>query len=170
MQSIQFPSRFLPGTTDNFVSNEVIASDLTTVDVWHYLVDTSKWEHYYDNASNIKLTNGENSLLHYAEHFHFDTFGFPIDAQVMELVAPSDDDSTARLAWHGWNKGDEDSSIDVYHAFLIEQLPSNRVRLLTQESQIGKAAAELAVQHPNPMLNGHQAWLDGLVKAAKENY
>lgn len=170
MQSIQFPTRFLPGTTDNFVSNEVIASDLTTADIWRYLVDTSKWERYYDNAANIELTNGENSLLHYAERFHFDTFGFPIDAQVMELVAPSVDDPTARLAWHGWNDGDEDSSIDVYHAFLIEQLPGKRVRLLTQESQIGKSAADLAVQKPNPMLNGHQAWLDGLVKAAKENY
>ncbi|HEX6355730.1 hypothetical protein [Actinophytocola sp.] len=29
-----------------------------------------------------------------------------------------------------------------------------------------KEDAELATQTPNPMLNGHQAWLDGLVRAA----
>lgn len=170
MHSISFPSRFLPGTTDNFVSNEVIVKDLTVFDIWHYLIDTAEWEKYYDNAANIELTNGENSDLHYGERFHFDTFGFPIDAQVMELVSPTVDSPVARIAWHGWNDGDEDSSIDVYHAFLIEQLPDNRVRLLTQESQLGKSAAELAVTVPNPMLNGHQAWLDGLVTAAREQY
>ncbi|MFD0897403.1 SRPBCC family protein [Loigolactobacillus binensis] len=51
---------------------------------------------------------------------------------------------------------------------MIEQLAAGRVRLLTQESQIGQPAAELAQQSPNPMLNGHQAWLDGLVKAARK--
>lgn len=157
----------MPGMTDNFVSNEVIVKDLTVFDIWKYLIDTSKWEQYYDNAANIELTNGENTLLHYGERFHFDTFGFPIDAQVMELNVPTDDDPVARIAWHGWNDGDEKSSIDVYHAFLIEQLPNHRVRLLTQESQIGQSAKELSITKPNPMLNGHQAWLDGLVYAAQ---
>ena len=49
---------------------------------------------------------------------------------------------------------------------LVEDLPGGRVRVLTQETQIGQPAAELAGQTPNPMLNGHQAWLDGLVRAA----
>lgn len=52
--------------------------------------------------------------------------------------------------------------------WLIEDLPGGRVRILTQESQIGKPAIELANTKPNPMINGHQDWLDGLVKAAKE--
>lgn len=169
LEAINFPTMFTPGTTDNFVSNEVIVKDLTVFDIWKYLIDSSQWEKYYDNAANIKLSNGENSLLHYGETFHFDTFGFPIDAQVMELVEPTADHPVARLAWHGWNKeGAPEDQIDVYHAFLIEALPDHRVRLLTQESQIGKGAADLAVQKPNPMLNGHQAWLDGLVRAAKE--
>ncbi|MFF8233352.1 SRPBCC family protein [Streptomyces caelestis] len=47
-----------------------------------------------------------------------------------------------------------------------EDLPGGRVRILTQETQIGRPAAEPARQTPNPMLNGHQAWLDGLVRAA----
>ncbi|MFD6277114.1 hypothetical protein ACFWFI_16270 [Streptomyces sp. NPDC060209] len=40
------------------------------------------------------------------------------------------------------------------------------MRILTQESRIGRPAADLAGQTPNPMLIGHQAWLDGLTRAA----
>ncbi|WDV49722.1 hypothetical protein PV963_04775 [Streptomyces coeruleorubidus] len=49
---------------------------------------------------------------------------------------------------------------------MAAELPRGRVRILTQETRIGRPAAELARQAPNPMLNGHQAWLDGLVRAA----
>lgn len=165
MKSINWPTEYLPGTTDNFVSNEVIVAEVSLEDVWQNLVDTSKWESYYDNAANIVLEDKADTYLHFAEYFHFDTFGFPIDAQVMELIEPLDG-KVARIAWHGWQNGDAETQFDVYHAFLIEKLEDGRIRLLTQESQIGKPAIELAKQSPNPMLNGHQAWLDGLVKAS----
>lgn len=160
LHQINFPTRFLPGTTDNFVSNEVIVANRDLATVWHYLVDTSEWEKYYDNATNIHLADQTSPELHFAERFHFDTFGFPIEAQVMELEAPTG--GVARIAWHGWNNDEAANAIDVYHAFLLEELPGKRVRLLTQESQLGPAAKQLATQRPNPMLNGHQAWLDGL--------
>ncbi|MCG0677688.1 hypothetical protein IMAU80009_02358 [Lactiplantibacillus plantarum] len=166
MKSINWSTDYLPGHTDNFVSNEVITDGVTLAAVWKNLVDTSKWTTYYDNATNIILDDQTNTELKFAEHFRFDTFGFPIDAQVMELVEPTDGE-TARLAWHGWQNGDADTQFDVYHAFLIEKLTDGRIRLLTQESQVGQPAKDLANQTPNPMLNGHQNWLDGLVKAAK---
>ncbi|CAL9661993.1 hypothetical protein [Streptomyces sp. enrichment culture] len=56
----------------------------------------------------------------------------------------------------------------MLHAWLVEDLPGDRVRILTQESQIGRPAAALAEERPNPMLNGHQSWLDGLLRAASE--
>ncbi|GEO69210.1 hypothetical protein [Levilactobacillus acidifarinae] len=167
MKSINWSTDYLPGNTDNFVSNEVIATGITLEAVWANLVDTAKWASYYDNATNVVLDDATNSDLHFAEHFRFDTFGFPIDAQVMELVAPTDG-QVARLAWHGWQNGDAATQFDVYHAFLLERLSDGRIRLLTQESQVGQPAAELAQQTPNPMLNGHQKWLDGLVVAAKK--
>lgn len=167
MKSINWSTEYLPGKTDNFVSNEVISDEITIENVWKNLVDTAQWEKYYDNATNIELSDKTTSNLKFAETFHFDTFGFPIDAQVMELVAPIDG-KTARLAWHGWQNGDAETQFDVYHAFLIEKLDDSRVRLLTQESQIGKPAKDLAKQDPNPMLNGHQKWLDGLVKISKK--
>lgn len=97
MKTINWSTDYLPGKTDNFVSNEVITSGVEIEDIWNNLVDTSKWEKYYDNATNIDLNDKEDTKLHFAETFHFDTFGFPIDAQVMELVAP-DDGEVARLA------------------------------------------------------------------------
>ncbi|MFD9511415.1 hypothetical protein [Streptomyces mirabilis] len=50
----------------------------------------------------------------------------------------------------------------------MEDLPGGRVRGLTQETQIGRPAVALATERPNPMLNGDQAWLDGLIGAAAE--
>ncbi|WP_225100113.1 hypothetical protein [Streptomyces sp. CoH27] len=48
----------------------------------------------------------------------------------------------------------------------MEDLPGGRVRILTQETRIGQPAAAPARELPTSMLNGHQAWLDGLVRAA----
>ncbi|WP_258229815.1 hypothetical protein [Pseudomonas putida] len=97
--------------------------------------------------------------------FYFETFGFPVEAQCNEFDAPSED-HPGRIAWHGWAGKGEDR-LDVHHAWLIENLEGGRVRILTQETQIGKPAQELAKAQPNPMINGHQDWLNGLVDAAK---
>jgi len=40
------------------------------------------------------------------------------------------------------------------------------VRILTQGTQIGEPARELAATKPNPMLNAHQEWIEGLAVAA----
>ncbi|WP_218011294.1 MULTISPECIES: hypothetical protein [unclassified Bacillus (in: firmicutes)] len=40
---------------------------------------------------------------------------------------------------------------------------------LTQETQNGKAAKEMAAAKPNPMINGHQDWIDGLAQAAAQH-
>ncbi|KAK6199875.1 hypothetical protein LQW54_009785 [Pestalotiopsis sp. IQ-011] len=125
---IIWPEKYLPGTTDNYVSNEIFKDDL----------------------------------------FSFSTFGFaPLQSQVLESVPPAEA-SPGRLAWQAWQEGDEDQFLDVYHAWIVEDMPWGVVRILTQESQIGKPAAQLSTTKPNPMLNGHQDWLDGLAKAAKD--
>lgn len=167
MNSIVWPQGYLPGETDNFCSNEVIVKGLTTADVWPYLAKAYIWSSYYANSSDVKLPDGAEQLQ--AEMvFFFKTFGFPVDAQVVEFVAPQVGEP-ARIAWHGW-AGDEGSAerLDVHHAWLIEDLEGGRVRILTQETQNGQPAKELAQAKPNPMINGHQDWLDGLVAAASQ--
>ncbi|KAH7187086.1 hypothetical protein BKA60DRAFT_531640 [Fusarium oxysporum] len=162
MQSaIIWPTKFLPGTTDNYVSNEVIVRDITAAQIWTYLADITQWESYYNNCSHITPPVGGNNLKK-GDSFSFSTFGFPpFPAEVMESLPPSAG-SPGRLAWRAWVDGDESSKLDVYHAWIVEDLEYGVVRILTQESQIGQPAAKLAATKPNPMLNGHQEWLDSL--------
>jgi hypothetical protein len=167
--AIIWPSKYLPGTTDNFVSNETIVLGLTSLEIWPLLNDITKWETYYSNCSDITPPRSGPNLRE-GDEFTFSTFGFPpLPAKVEESIKPTKD-SPGRLAWSAGSADgtEEDKRIDVYHAWVIEDLEGGRVRILTQESQWGKPAKELQGKKPNVMLNGHQDWLDGLVKAAWE--
>lgn len=167
MNEIFWPKEYTPGTTDNFACNEMIISGITAEEIWPYLDNTSMWPKYYSNASDISFYNVEGPNLSLNARFRFNTFGFVVESEVLEYEPPINN-KPARVAWHGWSGETEDTKLDVYHAWLIENLSENRVRILTQESQIGLPAKELASTRPNPMINGHQEWLDGLISATKE--
>ena len=82
---------------------------------------------------------------------------------VMERVAPATDERV--LVGYG---SSDDAGVYLLRddLALVEDLDHDRVRILTQETQKGKPAEELAKARPNPMINGHQEWLDGRVAAA----
>ena len=168
MQYITWPQGYEPGTTDNYVSNEVIVPGVRTTDVWPWLADATRWPGYYGNASDIGFDDGAGPVLAAGTRFRFTTFGFPVEAEVVEYVAPAPG-QPARIAWHGWVDGAGDARLDVHHAWLVEDLSGGRVRILTQEPQNGQPARDLAATRPNPMLNAHQEWLDGLARAARGN-
>lgn len=163
LNEIKWPEEYLPDTTDKFASNEIIVQGIHADDVFHCLIDTSIWTSYYDNVADIHFYNTEGTLLASDTRFSFKTFGFPIEAEITEFVAPANG-NPGRLAWHGWAEGDEDHRLDVIHAWLLEDLPKDRVRILTQESQIGKPAQDLFNSHPDTMNIGHQDWIKGLAK------
>lgn len=48
----------------------------------------------------------------------------------------------------------------------MEELPGGRVRILSRETQIGRAAAEPVRQTPKPVFLGDRTWPGGLVRAA----
>lgn len=168
MNAIIWPQGYLPGFTENFVSNEVIVAGITAAQVWPLLSLAPRWSEYYANSANIRFYDGKGPELEAGVRFYFETFGFPVEAQCTEYVAPANG-QPGRVAWHGW-AGDvgADDRLDVHHAWLVEDLPQGRVRILTQETQKGKPAQELAQTKPNPMINGHQDWLDGLVTAVQQ--
>jgi len=58
MSDIVWPERYMPGTTDNYVSNETIVAAQTAADVWPYLNDTSACPTYYSNVSDIRFYGG----------------------------------------------------------------------------------------------------------------
>lgn len=167
MNAINWAKEYLPGLTDNYVSNEVIVKGITVEGVWEYLTNAATWPSYYSNSSDIKMINQEDTHLNESTRFFFKTFGFPVDAEVVEYVEPRAG-QPGRISWHGW-AGEVGTAerLDVVHAWLVEELDYGVVRILTQESQIGEPAKELHQAKPNPMINGHQDWLDGLVHAAK---
>ena len=165
MNAIHWPEGYLPGTTENFASNEVIVAGLDAAAVWPLLSYPQRWPEYYSNSANVRFYDGAGPQLAEGVRFYFETFGFPVEAQCNEFVPPQGE-QPGRVAWHGW-AGEGDTRLDVHHAWLIENLPGGRVRILTQETQRGKPAEELARARPNPMINGHQDWLDGLVAAAR---
>ena len=163
LNEINWPHEYLPGTTDNFASNEIIVKGITAKDVFDNLIDTSIWESYYNNVGDIYFYNNDGPKLKADTRFKFSTFGFPIEAQVVEFEAPSNG-NPGRLAWHGWAEGDADHRLDVIHAWLLEDLSENRVRILTQESQKGKPAKDLFNTEPDTMNQGHQDWIKGLAR------
>lgn len=168
MSDILWPEGYVPGFTDNFCANEVIVTGLTVADVWPFLNIPSRWPSYYPNSADVRFHDSKGPALEPAVRFYFSTFGFPVEAQVVEHVPPVLG-QPARVAWHGWS-GEEGAAdrLDVHHAWLLEDLSGGRLRILTQETQKGQPAAELAKAKPNPMINGHQDWLDGLVGAARK--
>ncbi|HVI52474.1 MAG TPA: hypothetical protein VM661_14790 [Candidatus Sulfotelmatobacter sp.] len=166
MSEIIWPEHYLPGLTDNYVSNEITVAGLSVADVWPQIDNTTAWPTYYGNASEIRFHDGSGPTLSKGARFRFTTFGFPVEAEVTEYVPPAEG-QPARVAWHGWVEGDAEHRLDVHHAWLFENLPGGRVRILTQETQNGKPACDLAGSKPNPMLNAHQDWIDGLAAAAK---
>ena len=165
--AILWPEGYTPGFTENFASNEIIAAGLSAADVWPLLVTPSLWPSYYANSANVCFHDGKGPVLADGDRFYFETFGFPVEGQCNEYVPPADG-QPGRVAWHGWAEGDETTRLDVIHAWLFEDLPGNRVRILTQESQKGVPAQELARTVPNPMINGHQEWIVGLANAAMQ--
>lgn len=166
MSDIIWPAKFVPGFTDNFCSNEMIVKGLSAKDIWPLLNQPAKWPAYYANSANPRFYDAQGPDLEINARFYFETFGFPVEALCVEHIAPKEG-QPARLAWHGWS-GEGDSRLDVHHAWLIEDLTGDRVRILTQETQNGEPAKTLAATRPDPMINGHQAWLDGLVAAARK--
>lgn len=167
MNSIHWPVGFLPGHTENFVSNEVIVAGLSAAEVWPLLRTPALWPTYYRNSANPRFHDEGGPLLADGDRFYFETFGFPVEARCNEYAAPAAH-TPGRIAWHGWagEPGAADR-LDVHHAWLVEDLDGGRVRILTQETQKGQPAAVLHAAKPNPMINGHQDWLDGLVAAAR---
>ncbi|WP_250437207.1 SRPBCC domain-containing protein [Caballeronia sp. ATUFL_F2_KS9A] len=166
MHDIIWPQGYLPGLSDNFASNEVIVAGLSVSDVWPMLDDTTQWPRYYSNCADIRFHDANGPRLAAGARFRFTTFGFPVEAEVTEYVPPVEG-QPARVAWHGWVEGDAQSRLDVHHAWLLEDLPQGRMRVLTQETQNGAPAKALATTRPNPMINGHQEWLDGMIAAAR---
>ena len=145
----------------------MIVADLTAEAVWPALIDSDRWGSYYDQLANITFPDRDGPQLREGQRFWFSAFGYPqTHAVVTEVVVPVRG-TPGRLTWAGPLVQDGQVVIDIAHAFLLEDLAGGRLRILTQESELGPAAAELATSRPSPLVNAHLAWLDGLVRVSR---
>lgn len=113
--AIVWPTKFLPGTTDNFTSNETIAKGISASQIWDLLANISKWESYYGNVSDITPPESGPELKK-GDVFKFSTFGFPVlTCPVEESTAPSSGQA-GRIAWSAKLEGDADSQVEVRYS------------------------------------------------------
>lgn len=77
LHEINWPHPYLPGTTDNFASNEVIIQGVTAKEAFENLIDTAIWPTYYDNVSDVEFDNTKGTKLAADTRFRFKTFGSP---------------------------------------------------------------------------------------------
>jgi hypothetical protein len=71
------------------------------MDVWSFVSNAPLWPTYYSNSANIRFYDGKGPELEDGVRFYFETFGFPVEAQVLEYVPPAEG-KPGRLGWHGW--------------------------------------------------------------------
>lgn len=63
MNAINWPEGFVPGFTDNFVSNEMIISGLNVNDVWPLLSQPLLWPEYYKNSADVRFYDNKGPEL-----------------------------------------------------------------------------------------------------------
>ena len=88
MNAINWPKEFLPGTTDNFTSNEVIIKDLSTKDIWIFLEDASLWSSYYKNIVDVKMKNQKSFHLNGLSKFKYTILVLDLDTIMHEFIPP----------------------------------------------------------------------------------
>ena len=71
------------------------------MDVWPLLSNVPLWPTYYSNSANIRFYDGKGPELEDGVRFYFETFGFPVEAHVLEYVPPAEG-KPGRLGWHAW--------------------------------------------------------------------
>lgn len=165
MSEINWPQDYLPGTTDFFVANETIVAGLSADQAWPFLADTALWPTSYAQLSQIQFHDGNGPELQPGARFEFVVAGTRVQAEVNEYTAPVAA-TAGRLAWHGWVENDGQRIVDAHCAWLIEDLPGGRVRVVWHESLRGPVAREMAKASSNPAVASHQDWVEGIVRAA----
>lgn len=167
MHDINWPEDYLPATTDCFISNETIVAGLNAAQVWKVLSNPATWHASFEPIDNLAGTAGNPLVLAPDYAFGFTFGGTPVAATVKEYVAPGIN-QPARLSWLGQVRNAEEVIINAHCAWLVEDLPGNRVRVLLQESLKGEAARGMADQFPNPAHVSQYAWMHGVIRQARK--
>ena len=133
--AIIWPRKYLPGYTDNYVSNEIIAKGVTAQQIWDLLADCSKWETYYENVSQV-TPPATGPMLKKGDTFKFSTFGLPIlTCPVHESTPPNTNGGQpGRLAWSAKLEGTEEKIVTENSALASSSATSLVCSRITEDS------------------------------------
>ncbi len=155
LHDFRWPSDHLPEDAELFAHNEIYIH-APIEQVWQNLADVTKWDTWYPNASNVKITAGPAGHIEEGSIFEWDTFGMHFRSEVSEF------EPYERLAWNGLREG-----WDSYHAWLLKTVGDGTL-VTTEEAGKGSGAAALRDSDPQGMHIGHDLWL-GTLKRLSEN-
>ena len=130
MESIIWPEEYTPGFTDNYCSNEVIVAGLTVADVLAvFEQQPATGPHTTAMWPTIRFHDGSGPGTEHRRPLSlFRPSVSPLKQKLSNMCLPAHG-KPARLAWHGWAEGDEETRLDVVHAWLLEDLDQGRVRV-----------------------------------------
>jgi hypothetical protein len=150
---IRWPERYSPERTSVHAHNE-LDMPVAPESVWPWLVRADLWPTWYSNSKDVAIEGGGHELR-LGTRFRWKTFGASLQSTVEEFVL------FERLAWSARTTG-----INVYHAWLIERVPSG-CHVVTEENQNGFLARLSDSLRPRNMERYHQVWLENLLARAE---
>jgi len=167
MHEINWPETFTPGLTDLFLSNEKIVHGLSVEKIWSLIGKPWVWPTFHPVIHSVSLADGDTEYFGEGSLLVFEIGEISVNAEIKVYDAPTAN-QPAQIAWIGQVNAGSENEISAYFAWLIEPLTGGRVRLLAQESLLGKPAQAIALMRPNPALNAHYEWLMNLIDAAQQ--
>lgn len=148
---IHWPSDLEPAVASLHVRNE-LKTELAPERIWPWLVRAQRWPELYAGASHVRTPSPELAM---GTRFTWRTLGVSVTTVVEELV-PNE-----RLAWRGTGL----LGARGYHAWVLERRGAGTY-LVTEETQRGVIPSLFRARLKRTLLDSHQRWLEGLVRAA----
>lgn len=153
---IDWPAGHEPAGADLDVRNETTTTASPDA-VWRWLERPDQWHRFYRNAWRPRPVAGSWPRLTRGSEFRWITFGAPVTTVVTEYAPPY------ALAWTGHGLG-----AVGHHAWRLVPR-GDGCRIVTEETQRGRAVRLLAPVLRPAMVRLHQSWVEGLARIAEES-
>ena len=168
-KAIAFPPDFLPGTGDNFLSNEFYIDSSTAEEVWPFLEDPALWPTYYKKITKVEVKEQEGTKLHVGTKFSYKDGLLKLDLECECLeVQPPSGDKEGRVMWKSCHVVKGEKKYEAVRGWILENMGNGRTRIFTQEVQRGDAAKKL-YKETYEMLTSYEKWVRNLAEKGTKN-
>lgn len=169
-KAIAFPPDFLPGTGDNFLSNEYYTDSSTGEELWQFLEDPALWPTYFNKVSKVQFIEQEGTKLKVGSKFTYKDAVLKLDleCECIEFQPPAGS-REGRVTWKGVSKNKKgEIKFENVRGWIVENMSYNKTRIFTQEVQRGEDAQKL-VKDSYDMLTSIEKWIRCLADKGSKN-